>query len=205
MAVAAPHTDGDLLNLLRVAGPLGVEDLSDAMEVTATAVRQRLMRLLARQMIQREPIRNGRGRPKHRYWLTDKGVRGTGSNYTDLAMALWREVRAVENPEFQREMLVRIARTLAIGYADEVQGRTTLERMRSLGELLARRRIPVSVEERTENSVLRTHVCPYPNLADGDRGVCAMEQIMFSELLGEDVKLTRCRLDGASDCQFQAQ
>ena len=205
MVIAAPHSDNDLLDLLRIAGPLGVEDLSDAMEVTPTAVRQRLMRLLAHGMIQRDAIRNGRGRPKHRYWLTDKGVRVTGSNFNDLAVTLWHEVRAVNDPALQKEMLARIARALAATYADQVHGVTVAERMRSLSDLLARRRIPVSVEEGMQKPVLRAHACPYPSLAEEDRGICTMEKMMFSALLGDEVELTRCRLDGSSDCQFQAK
>ncbi len=78
MSISAPKSDGDLLDLLRITGPLGVSELADAMEVTPTAVRQRLTRLLAGEAIQREPVRNGRGRPKHRYWLTDKGIPSNG-------------------------------------------------------------------------------------------------------------------------------
>ena len=91
MSVQAPTSDSGLLDLLRITGPLGVSELADAMEVTPTAVRQRLMRLMARKAIQREATRHGRGRPKHRYWLTDNGLRLTGSNFTDLAVALWQE------------------------------------------------------------------------------------------------------------------
>ena len=79
MSVEAPTSDSGLLDLLRIAGPLGVAELSHAMEVTPTAVRQRLVRLLSQESIQREAVRRGRGRPKHRYWLTEKGVRLTGS------------------------------------------------------------------------------------------------------------------------------
>ena len=74
MSVEAPNSDADLLDLIRIAGPLSVSELADAMEVTATAVRQRLTRLMAQSMISREAIRAGRGRPKHRYSLTDKGT-----------------------------------------------------------------------------------------------------------------------------------
>ena len=28
------------------------------------------------------------------------------------------------------------------------------------------------------------HACPYPNLAESDRNVCAMEKMLFSELVG---------------------
>ena len=122
MSVEAPNSDADLLDLIRIAGPLSVSELADAMEVTATAVRQRLTRLMAQSMIQREAIRAGRGRPKHRYSLTDKGLRQTGSNFTDLALALWGEIRTNGDDNAGRDMLRRISRALAAGYASQIHG-----------------------------------------------------------------------------------
>ncbi|MGO8688938.1 MAG: helix-turn-helix transcriptional regulator [Thermoguttaceae bacterium] len=203
MSIEHPNSDSDLMDLLRIAGPLSVAQLADAMEVTPTAIRQRLIRLTYKTMIQREAVRAGRGRPKHRYWLTEKGVMSTGSNFTDLALALWNEVSQMQDEKRRREMLRRIARTLAQGYAEKIQGTTAAERIRSLGELLAQRRIPVSVENSGNKSSLTEHACPYPTLAESDRSVCTMEKMLFSELLGGEVELTRCRLDGGDACQFQ--
>jgi predicted ArsR family transcriptional regulator len=205
MSIQAPHSDADLLDLLRIAGPLRVTEMAEAMEVTATAVRQRLVRMLSRGFIQREAIRTGRGRPRHNYYLTEKGLRQTGSNFTDLAVALWREVRTVNDPELRRDLLRRIARALASGYADQIRGETPAERMESLRELLSQRRIPMSVDDLQGRTTLTSHACPYPSLAENDRDICSMEQMMFSELLGADVNLTRCRLDGQGECQFQLQ
>ncbi len=203
MSIETPNSDSDLMDLLRIAGPLSVTQLADAMEVTATAVRQRLTRLTHKTLIQREAVRAGRGRPKHRYWLTEKGMMSTGSNFTDLAIALWSELGQVEDDGRRRQMLRRIARTLAVGYAGKIQGSTAAERIRSLGELLAQRRIPVSVEASGKQTSLTTYACPYPSLAENDRNVCMMEKMLFSELLGGEVELTRCRLDGGTDCRFQ--
>jgi predicted ArsR family transcriptional regulator len=176
------------------------------MEVTATAVRQRLVRLLGQTAIQREATRHGRGRPRHRYWLTEKGLRLTGSNFTDLAVTLWQEIRQSSDPELRRETLRRIARALASGYADQIQGETPTERMESLAKLLQQRQIPVSVsvESKDQGAILTEHACPYPKLAEQDQGVCNMERMMFSELLGQNVELTQCRLQGGSECRFQA-
>jgi DeoR family transcriptional regulator, suf operon transcriptional repressor len=205
MSIEAPHSDADLLDLLRITGSLRITEMAEALEVTATAVRQRLIRLMGQGMIQREPIRAGRGRPLHKYWLTDKGLRQTGSNFTDLAVVLWREVRSIPDGELRRDMLKRIARALAAGYTDQIQGDTPAERMRSLGELLVQRRIPASIDESTQNMTLTAHACPYPSLAEQDHGVCTMERMLFSELVGQDVHLTHCRLEGDSDCRFQAR
>lgn len=180
-------------------------ELAQQVEVTPTAIRQRLMRLMAQGLVERDAVRNGRGRPKHLYRLTDKGFRLTGSNFADLALALWREIGLVGSEQRRQEMVRRIAGALAAEYATQVRGSTMEERMRSLGELLAQRRIPVSVNDFAHQLVMTAHACPYPKLAEQDRRVCAMEEMLFSELLGKEVELVRCRLDGGSDCCFQTQ
>jgi predicted ArsR family transcriptional regulator len=206
MSIAAPSSDADLMDLLRSNGALGVTEMAAAVEVTPTAIRQRLSRLMAQGLIEREAVRAGRGRPRHRYQLTSKGLRLTGSNFTDLALALWREIGAIPDMEERKVLLEKVVRALASGYAREIQGKTTAERMRSLSELLSERRVPFSVESASPEEggpMLVAHACPYPELAEEDRQICTLEQMLFSELLGRDVELTQCRLDGGSCCQFQ--
>ncbi len=205
MSVRSPNSDADLLDLLRIAGPLGILEMAQAMEVTPTAVRQRLARLVAHGLVQRAAVRAGRGRPRHEYWLTEKGVQATGSNFTDLAVALWRELRALDNLQLRQALLRRVAAALAAGYIHQIHGSTPAERMQSLQQLLAQRRIPVSVEELNHHAALTTHACPYPRLAEQDRAICAMERLLYSELVGCEVELTHCRLDDEGACRFEAR
>lgn len=203
MAVAVPTSDADLLDLLRCEGPLGVVELSKAMEVTPTAIRQRLSRLLRQGIIERHSQRIGRGRPRHRYRLTQEGLRLTGSNFTDLALALWPQLTAIADPGIRSELIGRVVKSLAQGYAKEISGATILQRMRSLARLLSRRRVPFSVDGPAEQPVLTAHACPYPDLAAEDPSICRLEKMLFSELLGVDLKLTKCREEGRTRCQFQ--
>jgi predicted ArsR family transcriptional regulator len=174
------------------------------MEVTATAVRQRLVRLLAQGYIERTIERAGRGRPGHRYSLTEKGRRKTGANFADLAVALWDEIRSIKDVEVRRGLFARLSRRMAEMYADQIEGETIHEKMQAVSALFADKEIPFSVTGEGELPVLTALGCPYPELAEQDRGICAVERMMFSELLGEDVRLTHCRLDGeASCCTFQ--
>ena len=108
--------------------------------VTATAVRQRLTRLMAQGLVDRRVGPGGRGRPSHRYGLTEKGRRQTGANFADLAMALWNEMRAIQDPEVRRGLLQRIAKTMAAMYGDQISGTTTAERMASFSRLFAERK-----------------------------------------------------------------
>jgi predicted ArsR family transcriptional regulator len=175
------------------------------MEVTATAVRQRLTRLLGQGFIERTPSRGGRGRPSHKYVLTAKGRRKTGANFADLALALWREIHAIEDPQLRRSLLEGISRRLAGMYSQAVEGESLTERMRSLAELFSERHIPFAVENEAGLPILTALACPYPDLAEQDRDVCSMERDLFTEVLGEDLRIDQCRLDGGKCCQFATQ
>jgi predicted ArsR family transcriptional regulator len=200
----AESSDVGILDLLRKVGPLSVTELARAMQVTPTAVRQRLVRLMGRGLIDRQLARAGRGRPSHRYALTEKGRRQTGANFVDLALALWKEIRAIEDPEVRRGLLQRIAKTMAQMYGDQVSGSTAAERMRSISRIFSERDVPFSVDESGPLPVLTALACPYPELAEQDRGICALERMMFSELVGSGVRLADCRLDGQTCCRFEA-
>ena len=113
MSMQATNSDSGLLGLLRITGPLTVLEMADAQEVTSTAVRQRLMRLMDQDAIQREATIYGRGRPRHSYSLTDKGLLITRSNFTDLAMKRWEEMYQKSTPSLRHKTLRRIARELA--------------------------------------------------------------------------------------------
>jgi predicted ArsR family transcriptional regulator len=197
-------SDVAILDLLRKRDSQSVSELAEAMQVTATAVRQRLTRLMAQGFIQRHASKAGRGRPSHSYTLTHAGRRKTGANFADLAVALWQEVRDIKDPEVRRGLLQRLSKRLAEMYGDRIEGDTLEDRMHSLVDIFAERQIPFSVDRSGQLPVLTALACPYPELAEQDKSVCAMERIMFSELLGEGVRLTSCRLDGeASCCTFE--
>jgi predicted ArsR family transcriptional regulator len=197
-------SDPGIVDLLRKVGPLGVSELARAMQVTSTAVRQRLVRLMAQGLIDRHLAAPGRGRPSHRYELTEKGRRQTGANFVDLAMALWAEIRTIKDPEVRRGLLQRVAKTMAAMYGPQMAGSTTAERMHSVSRVFAERDVPLDVEDSGGLPVLVALGCPYPELAEHDRGICALENMMFSELVGSGLRLTNCRLDGDTCCRFES-
>jgi predicted ArsR family transcriptional regulator len=205
MDIAAESSDIGILDLLRRTSPLGVAQLAKAMGVTPTAVRQRLVRLMANRLVARQVVRIGRGRPSHRYALTEKGRRQTGANFVDLTLALWQEIRAIEDPQVRRGLLERVARRMATMYGRQVSGNTTAERMECVSRIFAERDVPFTVEESGPLPVLTALACPYPELAEQDRSVCAMERMVFSELVGSGLRLADCRLDGDQCCRFESR
>ncbi|MFN9273724.1 MAG: helix-turn-helix transcriptional regulator [Planctomycetia bacterium] len=225
MSHSAPHTDGRssdaaLIELLRVEASLGIGHMAEALGVTATANRQRLDRLMRQGIICRETVassaahaahgqsrRSGRGRPAHVYSLTEKGRRTSGDNFRDLSLVLWREIRQVRDPAIRQGLIARVGSAMAGMYRDRMTGDTAAERLESVAHLLRERRLSCDVQPGDAEGglpVLTAYACPYPELAEQDRGICAAERIMLQELVGSSVQLSECRLDGAACCKFTA-
>ena len=144
---------------------------------------------------------------------------------------LWREIRAIKDPEVRRGLYQRLASGMADQMRPEIVGETPDERMRSVAEVFARRKVSLAVEEGTPSNresrksegaggdcgapssqsagrefvplpILTALACPYPELAEEDPGICAVERMMFADLIGTNVRLAECRLSGDHFCRF---
>ena len=194
--------DAELLNLLADSGPLAIPELISHIGVTRTAVYERLLRLMAEGLIDRKLVRGGRGRPSHWYSLSPKARKLAGNNFADLAAVLWQQVLGIEDSRRRQSAIRRIASVLKVLYTDAIHGTTLKARMESLRELLEKRRVRCEVDTPNGNPTFTIRDCPYPDLADVDSTICQVETILFSQLLGDDVVLSQCRLDGHACCQF---
>ena len=134
-------------------------------------------------------------------------MRTGGDNFRDLALVLWSEIRRVESPEVRRGLLSRVGSAMAGLYEEQVAGGTLHERLERVAGVFRDRQITCAVEYTSQPdggqlAVLTNHVCPYPEIAEQDRGICAAERLMLQDLLRTSVSLASCRLDGFDCCRF---
>jgi len=205
MSEEVVSSDIPLLDLLRMSPSMTVSELAEALDVTATAVRQRLTRLMAQGYVERSAARAGRGRPSHHYALTTRGRRKAGSNFGDLAVALWAEIVAMPDVAVRRALVQRVSRRLAEAYEGQIEGESVERRMEQLAQVFRDRRVSFSVDNDGSKPRLTALSCPYPDLAGGDRMICAMERQLLTKLLGTRLHVLQCRLDGDSCCSFEPE
>ncbi|MCH2183406.1 MAG: MarR family transcriptional regulator [Mariniblastus sp.] len=205
MSAQLSQSDVTVIQLLLRTGPLTISQLVDHLGITATAVRQRLSRLQDAELVDRSQMPDGRGRPSHRYELTEAGRGTVGDNLADLACALWQEIQEIPDTELRKSVVEGAIRRMADGYARRVVGESVEERLQSAAEIFVERDIPITVEKVEGLPVLRVLQCPYPDLAKEDHRVCEMEKQLFSQVIGGPVDLCQCRHQGDSCCTFQAE
>jgi predicted ArsR family transcriptional regulator len=206
--------DRELLMAMRGGEAIAIGELTEKLGVTATAVRQRMDRLLEMGLIDREKVVSGRGRPTYHYRLTVIGHRRAGANPADLVDAMWGEILGIEDEALRSSILSAVAERLGRQYADQVSGQSTGDqevdsfetRMEKLSEMMSARHMATEVSHSGPLPVLDIGACPYPSLTDTseDRAMCRLEEQMISEALGQQVHLSSCRLDGDACCQFSA-
>ena len=198
------QNDRAMIALLRKSPSMTVCDLTESMGVTATAVRQRLNRLMALDMVERSRTVEGRGRPSHQYALTDKGRRSSANNLGDLAVVLWEEIQKIPDAATRQQVISGAVERLAEKYESETSGNTVEERMQSVVSMFADRQIPISLETSSGLPVIKVDGCPYPTLAQANHDICNMEKELLSKVIGHPIDRCQCRQDGDQCCTYEA-
>ncbi len=207
---------------LQRQGPSTVRALEGVLGVTTTAVRAQLATLLADGYVERRAVHQGVGRPHHAYALTTKARELYACHCDDLALTLLQEVFAMEGVERATWLLERVGDKLAKRYAGEVRGEGLRARVEQMAQVLQQRGVLTDVEPATalrtdaaglfdaervdladENVfLLKAYNCPFHELAQEHREICAMDERMLHKVLGADVQLDSCMMDGHTRCTF---
>jgi DeoR family transcriptional regulator, suf operon transcriptional repressor len=96
-----------------------------------------------------------------------------------------------------------VSHRLAAQYADDVASGVLSERVAELIQALADRGVLADMTIAQEDIiVLKTYNCPYHELAQEHRDICNMDEQLLREVLGSDVTLRECMMDGHHRCSF---
>lgn len=195
-----------VLELLRKEPGLTVTDLTDRLEVTATAVRQRLDRLENCGFIERQKCSTSRGRPVFQYALSPLGLRRVGVDYMEFAVAMWDVVRNYPDKQVRQNLIDAISQKMGGMYKQLLPEGSLAERIFAMVQVLNGRNVPSRVAQLGNLPVIEVQACPFPDLMDDsqNRSICELEQQVFSEAIGQQLELSCCRLDGHNSCQYRS-
>lgn len=196
--------DYELLRLINRLRTASITDLCEATDVTPNAVRQRLTRLQQLELVGREAIRSGRGRPHHMYVVTEKGARQLVDSYSQLANVLWSVISRFPDEAVRKQLVGAVQAEMANRYRSQVGAGPLKERFRNLQALLSHEGFDIELVD-GELPILREHGCPYLDLAGMNSSICEMETGIFSDVLGAPLELKSCCRNGDSCCEFHVQ
>ena len=195
-----------ILEYMQRNGAATIKELEHLLGITTTAVRQHLTTLQVEGYIERKAVHTSVGRPHHTYTITVRANELFACHCDDLALTLLEEVFALEGKERTTLLLARVSNRLANRYAASVRSEILQERVEELAVALHHRGVLSDVKT-TDGDVITLHTynCPYHELAQEHREICEMDKAMLGQVLGSDVSLTNCMMDGHHGCSFEVR
>jgi len=180
-----------------------IKELEQMLGVTSSAVRQHLNGLQAAGYVARSTVKAGVGRPYHAYSATDNSRKLFDCHCDDLALTMLEEMFEMVGQDNISHLLKRVSGRLANRYAGSVKSPVLLNRVQEMAGVLGRLGVLPDVIAQDSNTImLKAYNCPYHELAQEHRQICDMDQEMMQQILGHDVALNACIMDGDGGCSF---
>jgi predicted ArsR family transcriptional regulator len=179
-----------------------IKALEEYLGVTTTAVRQHLQALQAEGYIDRSTVSSGVGRPHHAYVLTSASRSLFDCHCDDLALTMLEEMFEMVGPDNVTTLLGRVSDRLADRYAHTVTAQALQQRVEQMAGALGKQGVLTDIFTEDGIIILKTYNCPYHDLAQEYREICNMDQAMMRKVLGEEVSLNACIMDGDGGCSF---
>jgi DeoR family suf operon transcriptional repressor len=199
-----PATRRAILLLLKKRGEAGADELSEALSITVSAVRQHLARLVGSGLVTARREARGPGRPPHRYSLSSAGEALFPRFYAELANELL-DYASDEDADlvgriFERRRGRRVAQA-----RDRLAGGTFDERVTRLTEILDADGYLAEFGRRPDGSYLVTeHNCAILGVAQRYRLACSTEIEFLREALPDaTVERVAHMMAGAHVCAYE--
>jgi predicted ArsR family transcriptional regulator len=199
----------DIVLRLRMDGPSSPDQLADRLGASRTGVLQQLRALEAADLVSRQTIRHGVGRPRHLYDVTPDAQDLFPSNYDALAAGLLAAIEAVGGDDLLEQVFAARRRQLG----DRVRGRMAdrlspdaplVERVQELAVIQADNGYLADTLLEPDGTVrLREHNCAIYHIAQGSPAACRAELDLFREVLGADVVREQHIASGDRSCIYR--
>jgi len=201
----------DLLLRLRLEGPSSPDQLAERLGASRTGVLQQLRALEAANLVTRQTVRHGVGRPRHLYDVTPDAQDLFPSNYDALAAGLLSAIEAVGGDDLldqvfaarRRQLGSRVRERMAESIGSEA---SLLDRVRELAVIQADHGYLADTVLGPDGTIrLREHNCAIYHIAEGSPAACQAELELFSEVLGADVVREQHIASGDRCCQYRIE
>jgi predicted ArsR family transcriptional regulator len=195
-----------ILFALKTRGPQSIGDLGERFSMTAEAARQQLVRLAEQELVEAVEHRNGKGRPRKLWRLTEAGDARFPDTHAQLTTDLIAAARAVFGEAGLDKLVAHRETESLAAYTAALAGSTSLEeRVSALAAIREREGYMAEWRADGDGYMLVENHCPICSAAAVCQGFCRSELDIFRTVLGDDVSVERTDhiLQGARRCAYR--
>ena len=179
-----------------------VDDLSTQIGISPTAIRQHLTILEGENLIQRERLKEGIGRPKVLYTTTEKAENFFPKYYSWLAEGMIKQILSQEGEEKINDLFNKIGDAFSQPFQEKVYGKPLEEQIILITDILNEWGSYASIEKTETHYLLTTYNCSFYDVALKFPQVCNVHIRFLENLLNHTPQLTSCMADGNDYCEY---
>ncbi len=204
--LVSSDTRRELLQIIKRRGSLSVDEAMDALGMARTTVREHLLQLKEKGLLDRTVERKGRGRPSHRYEMTRRAKVLFPSRDGELMGRLVHFLK-----EQGAEDLVQTFfesywndRTEAVKQKlEEVASGDIDEKVETLRQILEEEGFMPHISREEGEVTIRECNCPFPESVKETRIPCRLEEEFYKEIFGGKLERVAHIPEGNSSCSYE--
>jgi DeoR family suf operon transcriptional repressor len=179
-----------------------INDLADAVGISAISVRHHLSSMEAEGLVSSDEERHGVGRPRLVYFLTEKGLERFPTRYFRLTNRLLEQIKQSLPQSAVQDLFKQMALDMAQGYAQKAQKLPIEEKLNLVQEALAQEGFIVEWEKKAEGYQINEITCPFFHVGEHHPEVCAVDHTVISTVLNIPTEKITCVLQGDAHCSY---
>ncbi|MDY6966579.1 MAG: ArsR family transcriptional regulator [Halobacteriota archaeon] len=182
-----------------------VDELSELIGISPTAVRQHIAILESNGLLGKSPVNEGMGRPKYFYFLTEESEDFFPKAYAQLSEWLIEEILKSKGIEELKRVLRRLGEEQAEKYKKRFGSKSIFEKVETLVDLLEERNnMLVEAEDFGSSIVIIQYNCLFHDISKKfGIVICEFDRRFITTLLGRDIEVLTCAADGDQYCSFR--
>lgn len=192
-----------ILQLLKMRSSMTVNELKEALNISAMGIRQHLSILEEEGLVEYYIEKKERGRPHHIYCLTDDASSLFPTTYANFAVGLMNEVAKINGPGFINKIFLSRMKSQLQMYRERLDGKELIDRIKELARIRDEEGYMARFEEDENDYVLTEHNCPIAAIAQEYPHVCEIELGLFRQSLDTKVYRVDHLMQGSHKCCYR--
>ena len=209
MSTAVSGTRQRILDAIREQGSMSVEQLAQALELSAAAIRRHLDILQRDHLVYFRQGSKKPGRPEYIYVLTEAGHEAGFRDYPKLLTLLLNNIKGLSSTDLAEKEGSEVLNLLMDRVSDHLNAThlgsiasSSDSRLSKLESALSQQGFAPRIDRTDGHAEIHLCNCPFRAAAMCEESVCRADQRLISSIMGVEPERQTCIRDGAAQCTY---
>lgn len=192
-----------IILLLKKSNPLSIDDLSKQLNITPMGIRQHLLFLERKGIVDFVIKRQGVGRPAFLYKLTDKADELFPKAYHKFIVSAFKDIEKNDGRNKIDDIFRWRKERLLKEHKESLFDKKSLyDKVNGLKNILESEGYLVDLDDNDRYYKLKQFNCPIAKVASEFKEACRYELQMYRDLLKKEVTRPQCMSEGDLSCTY---